>query len=124
MPAPRGRSRNRPIALESLDLTVPSRTSSTSAVSISERLEQEPVPDHLAVGRRQPFDRGDERFAILSDTAAVSGDGAASPSETAAARRARPWRRRADRARFRASFATILSNHGRNGESSRNRGSA
>ncbi len=109
--------RSRAIARESRDLAVPSRTSSTSAVS--------PPTGRAGTGTRSPHGPGGEsRLSAAINAswssrarAAVSGDGAASPSETAAARRARPWRRRVDRARFRASFATIFSSHGRKGAS-------
>ena len=107
---------------------VPSHARAETWPSRAGRRARRPSPPRTSragTGSRSPHGRGGEsRLSAAINTswssrarAAVSGDGAASPSETAAARRARPWRRRVDRARLRASFATILSSQGRKGAS-------
>ncbi len=82
------------------------------------------MDEHLAVALVERREAAEGRVAALNVRAVVSGDGATSPETTAAARRASPARRPADRRRFRASFATIRSSHGRKGDPSRNRPSA
>ena len=74
----------------------------------------------------EPAERREQLLPPLpAETPAASGDGAASPgAASAAARSASACRRPAERRRFLASLATMLSSQGRNGAPARKRPSA
>ena len=108
------------------DLTVPSRTPSTDGGLLFGQLEQVAAGEDLArLAGQLARARRAARGARSASRTASSGEGAASPEDASpAARRARRSRRPVERARLRASFATICRSHGRSGSPARKRPSA